>query len=233
MKSLAQINDRLHEFEKQFGMQVVGAQQGSVTWMQIKLGVISASNASKAVAKLDSETRATYMAELVAQIATGIFPEVNAPAMEWGHFNEDAARSSYEFSRDVTITQLPFVFKDGSYREGCSPDGIVDDFKGVEIKCPFNSVQYIKFLCEEKIKSEWQWQYQYIMRVMEADSWDFCQYDPRMKKQPLKILTVKRDEEYQKKFDDLIPGFISDMDAMLKKIGIEFGTQWSRLAEKD
>jgi uncharacterized protein YunC (DUF1805 family) len=50
-----------------------------------------------------------------------------------------------------------------------------------------------------------------------------------MKKKPMHIVTVKRDEEKQKTFDDLIPAFIEDMDSMLAKVGIKFGEQWERV----
>jgi exodeoxyribonuclease (lambda-induced) len=229
MKNLTDVQKNLEAFEKKFGLPILGAQQGSAAWFSAKLGVISASNAAKAVAKKDSETRLTYMSELVAQVCTGLIEELNNRYVEWGNSHEDAARSHYEFSTGLTMVQLPFVFKDDNFREGCSPDGIVSDSKGAEIKCPFNSVHFVKFFTEDSIKPEYQWQYQYTMRIMECDEWDFVQYDPRMKKNPLKILTVKRDVEKQKTFDDLIPQFILDMDKMLEKIGIPFGEQWKRL----
>lgn len=230
MKTPSEIKALVSKFEERFGLRIAEAPQGSAAWFQSKLGVISASNASKVVAKADSDTRNTYLCELVAQVATGLMEEINSKYIDWGNQHEDAARSSYEFATGNLITQVPFVFKDDSFREGCSPDGIVTDTKGVEIKCPFNSVHYVKFLLGDEIKSEYQWQCQYTLRVMGADEWDFVQYDPRMKKNPLKILTVKRDAEKQAKFDELVPKFIKDMDKMLAEVGIEFGEQWRRLA---
>lgn len=226
MKTLSEIQATLETFEKKFGISVADAQQGSDAWFKVKLGVISASNASKVVAKRDSDTRLTYMSELVAQVCTGLMEEMNNKYVEWGTTHEDAARSHYEFMTGLTMNQVPFVFKDDSFREGCSPDGLVSALKGAEIKCPFNTVHYIKFIAEEKIKPEYQWQCQYTLRVMGADAWDFCQYDPRMRKNPLKVLTVERDEEKQRAFDDLVPAFLMDMDKMLSKIGINFGDQW-------
>lgn len=226
MKTLAEINQTLKAFEQVFGLPVQNSTQGSETWLKLKLGVISASNASKVVAKRDSDTRFTYMSELVAQVCTGISEEVNGKALDWGNQQEDAARSCYEFSTGLTMTQLPFVFRDALFREGCSPDGIVTSKKGVEIKCPFNTAHFIKFFADDYIKPEYVWQYQYTLRVLGADEWDFVQYDPRMKKNPMKILTVQRDDAKQKVFDDMVPMFIEDMNNMLQKIGISFGDQW-------
>lgn len=231
MKSLIEIDANLEQFEKKFGFKVRGAAQQSEIWFQMKLGVLSASNAYKIVAKRDSETRNTYMCELIAQVCTGIIDEISAEALDWGKQHEDAARSYYEFSNNVTMTQLPFVFKDDGYRVGGSPDGMVSDVRGAEIKCPWNTANYIKFLVSDEIKSEWKWQNQFNMWVTGAEEWDFCQFDPRMKKKPMKTLTAIKDVEKHKVFEDLVPVFISDMDEMLAKIGVSFGSQWERIAK--
>lgn len=232
MKTLAEIEKSLTDFEKRFGFSVQGAPQGSLPWMQMKLGVLSSSNASRIVAKADSDTRHTYMCELVAEIATGIMEEINSKYIEWGNQHEDSARAHYEFLTGNKVDRLSFVYKDDTYREGCSPDGIVGPTCGVEIKCPFNSVHYIKFLVDGSMRPEYRWQYQYVMRVMDCENWDFVQFDPRMKSKPMKIIKVIRDEEMQKKLDDHVPKFIEDMDAMLAQIGFKFGDQWTRLREK-
>lgn len=227
MKSIESIRSTLAAFEKKFGLPAADGSQGGEIWLKTKLGVLSSSNSSKIIAKIDSETRATYMADLVAQVCTGISEEINSRHMDWGKINEDAARSSYEFETGHTVTQIPFVFKDENFREGCSPDGFVTDKKGAEIKCPYNSENYIKFLVNDTIKADYEKQCQFTLRIVEADEWDFVQFDPRMRKSPMKIVTVERDLKMQKTFDDAVPQFISDMDKMLEKIGIKFGEQWS------
>lgn len=233
MKSIDSITANLKAFEKKFGFKVAGHQQLSETWFQCHLGVISASNASKAVAKKDSETRFSYMAELVGEVCTGQWEEVNSKHMDWGRQHEDVARSYYEFTTNAKMVTLPLVFKDDSYRVGCSPDGIVSEKRGAEIKCPWNSGNYIKFLVAEKIKPEWQWQQQFTLWVMDAEEWDFVQYDPRMEVKSMKICTTKKDPEKWKAFDDLIPEFIKDMDKMLLDIGVPFGEQWHRIGRKE
>lgn len=225
MKTLAEIDAILEKFEKQFGLEIRKAQQGSEIWMRTKLGVISASCASEVVAKKTTATRHTYMCFLVAQVCTGVFEEVNARAMDWGKQHEAAARSAYTFASGEKGTQISFVFKDESFRTGCSPDDLLKT-KGAEIKCPFNSENYIKFAAEDKIKPEWEWQNNFSMWVCDADEWDMVQYDPRMKKHPQHIVTVSRDVEKIKALDDLVPAFIHDMDQMLAKFGVRFGDQW-------
>lgn len=233
MKQPKQINEILSKFENQYGLPALHALQGSDTWFQMKLGVMSASNADKIVAKTDSETRRSYMAELVAQVCTGIFEEINAKQMDWGKTYEDAARSCYEFTTGETVEQATFVFKDDTFREGCSPDFLIYAAnKGGEIKCPFKTENYIKFITEETVKPVWKWQNQFSMRTLEADLWDFGQYDPRMKAKMIHFITVERDLKMQATLEDAVPQFRADMDKMLAKIGVEFGSQWANLDQR-
>lgn len=229
MKTLAEINALLSSFQSKYGIDLRNAPQGSAEWLVGKLGVPSASNASKLLAKPGSDTRSTYMAELVAQVATGVVEELNAKALDWGKQHEDAARSSYEFATGEIVEEVPFVFKDDTFRVGCSPDGILSVPKGLELKCPYNSVHYVKFVVEEKIKPEWQAQNQFTMWVTGAEEWDFGQFDPRMKVKSLHYVTIERDEKVQKTLDDAVPQFLHEMDQMLAKLGIKFGDQWLRV----
>ena len=64
------------------------------------------------------------------------------------------------------------------------------------------------------------------MWVTGFEQWDFCSFDPRFKKQLLKIHTLERDLEMMKRFDDEVPAFILEMDSVLKKVGVKFGQQW-------
>lgn len=232
MKTLADIDKTLHAFEKKFGLTVRGAQQLSESWFHMKLGVPSASNASRGVSKKGTATRNTYLCQLVAQVCTGVIEEMNFKQMEWGRQHEDAARSSYEFANSVKISPLSFVFKDDTFRVGCSPDGIISPTKGCEIKCPWDSTNYVKFLLGDEVKSEWEWQNQFTLWVMGADEWDMTQFDPRMKTRPLHTVTVKRDADKQKKLDDDIPELLLDMDKMLSQLGVKFGDHWLGLAKK-
>lgn len=232
MKKVEMANQLLKEFEKNFGLKAFEVEQGSDEWLDLKLGVISASNVSKAVAKKGSATRETYLAQLVAQVCTGEMPYTSSPHMEWGKNLESTARSFYNFNSGSKMTELPFVFKDNSFRVGASPDGIVTDKKGVEIKCPSNSENHIKTLMSDYIKPEYHWQIQYSMWVMDLESYDFCSYDPRMRVNPMHIISVQKDEKKFKQLDETIPGFLEDMDKALEKIGVKFGDQWKWKAEK-
>lgn len=222
----------LKEFQIKYNINILNTKQGSEDWMTAKLGVVSASNSNKFVAKKGTAVRETYLAELVAQVCTGIFDDIKAPALAWGNQYEDAARSYYEFSTNNKIQEISFIYKDNSFRFGCSPDAIVDNNKGVEIKCPFSSKNYIQFLTLDKIKPEYVWQYQFTLWVTGVDTWDFVQYDPRMKKNPMHIVTVGRDEKKIKILEEASHIFIEDMDLLLLKAGFVYGEQWTNIKEE-
>lgn len=234
MKNLTNLEQQVKSFQDKFGVDIIKAEQGSLAWLQTRLGVITASEVHKAVAKLGTETRNTYMCQLVSEVATGFVEEINSKYLDWGKMHEAAARASYEFQNDCEIEAVNFIFKDDTFREGASLDGFIKGTnKIIEIKCPYNPTNYIKFVVEDKIKAEYMWQYQFQMRVTGADVADFAQFDPRMNVTPFKAITVERDSEFQKKFDEMIPQFISDMDTMLEMVGISFGDQWKRLSVQD
>jgi len=91
VKTPKQINDSLIKFQDIYKIPVLDSLQGSEAWFNLKLGVISASNASKVVAKRDSDTRLTYMSELVAQVCTGDQEEINSKYLSRGNAMESAA----------------------------------------------------------------------------------------------------------------------------------------------
>jgi predicted phage-related endonuclease len=200
--------------------------QGTDAWLRAKLGVISASNISKVLAKKGTDTRSGYLAELIGQICTGQMDELNAKALDFGKVNESAARASYEFESGNKVEQVGFIYGPGQ-RTGCSPDGMITKKnKGVEIKVPYTSKVFIEFLTMGKIKKEYQMQCQFSLWVTGFDTWDFVNFNPRMKKNMLHFVTIERDEKTMELFNEAIPEFVSEMDALLAVAGFKFGDQW-------
>ena len=223
--------ERLTNLQSVFGFDASQVQQGSADWLMLKLGVLSASNADKVVAKRDSATRATYMASLISQVCSCVIPEeMNFKAMEHGKLYEPAARDALSVALGfVNIQEIAFMFSDESLRVGVSPDGLFDNTI-VEIKCPFNGENFIKFAAFETNKKDWAWQAQFQLFAGKADEHIFCQYDPRMVLcNNLHYVKTERDEAMQKTLADAIPQFIVDMDQALNKLGVTFGDHWQHI----
>lgn len=222
---------RLANLQDVFGFDASQVQQGSADWLMLKLGVLSASNADKVVAKRDSATRATYMASLISQVCSCVIPEeMNFKAMEHGKLYEPAARDALSVALGfVNIQEIAFMFSDESLRVGVSPDGLLDNTI-IEIKCPFNGENFIKFAAFETNKKDWAWQAQFQLFAGKADEHIFCQYDPRMVLcNNLHYVKTERDDAMQKTLADAIPQFIADMDQALNKLGVTFGDHWKHI----
>lgn len=210
--------------------EIITVEQGSDSWLKMRLGVITASCAHDLMPnKTNGKRKAawdSYMNQLIAQVCTGTPEELNAKALEWGRANEAAAIGDYEFAKGVKALKGGFIYGMDK-RVGCSPDILVDgQRRGAENKCPFNSENHIAFLLEDKIKDEYVTQMQFSMWVSGFDVWDFISYDPRMKKNMIRIVTLERDPKFMALFDELVPQFIKEMDANLAKLKVSFGDQW-------
>lgn len=201
-------------------------EQGSIEWLKMKLGVISASNIHKAIAKKGTDTRDGYISELVGQIATREMPQIDGQALRWGTENEPAARSAYEISTGFDVEEVSFIYGPEK-RTGISPDGLTNKRqRGLEIKCPYTTKVHIDFLLMEKVKIEYKYQIQFSLYVTGLEVWDFCSYDKRMLRNQLKIIQVERDQALMDRFANDVGEFILDMDKSLGRLELSFGDQW-------
>lgn len=200
--------------------------QGSSEWLKMKLGVISASNVHKAIAKKGTDTREGYISELVGQIATREMPQIDGQALRWGTENEASARSAYELATNFDVEEVAFIYGPDK-RTGVSPDGLSNKrTRGLEIKNPWTTKVHIDFLLMDKIKLEYQYQVQFSLFVSGLEIWDFCSYDKRMLSNQLKIMPIERDVKMMERFTNDIGEFILDMDKALDKLGLVYGSQW-------
>lgn len=219
------------------GVNVYDVEQGSDDWLSSRLGVITASRAHDIIKQgrakgSYSESRKTYMMELVAQVATGLLPEQSQfKQAAWGHDNEPLAREAYEAREFACVNTCGLIYRDESMRCGISPDGIMED-RGLEIKNPFTTWVHLDTLLNRVIKPEYITQCQYSMWVTGLERWDFCSFDWRMRGAPenrLVVIPQYRDDELMAKFDEEMPKFIAEMDEILVKIGFAFGDQWRKI----
>ncbi len=174
------------------------------------------------------DMRQGYMAELVAQIATGLIPEqMSFKQCEWGHEHEDQARAFFELEHGFDVTVPAFIYRDKDKRFGISPDGLIVGKKiGLELKCPFTSKVFVEFATCDKIKKKYIEQCQYSMWVTGYEAWYFANYDPRIKTKKLHWVLIERDQKFMDKYDEAEKNFVHDMDSMLGKLDLKFGQQW-------
>jgi hypothetical protein len=193
-------------------MQVIECQQGTPEWFAARLGIPTASKFSAVLAKGEGKTRASYMRELASEIITGEVGEsFQSMAMERGKQMEAEARDLYAFVHDAPLTQVGFI-RNGD--RGCSPDSLVGDKGGVEIKTQRADL-LIETLLRGTFPPEHKAQCQGFLWVAEREWVDLVVYWPRM---PLFVSRAYRDEEYIRALSDAVDAFNADLAAMVKKV---------------
>lgn len=209
--------DKMHSFYLKSGVKYMGTSKAKVQ-----------DDIRASLPPVYGDMRQGYMAELVAQIATGLIPEqMSFKQCEWGHEYEDQARAFFELEHGVDVDVPAFIYRDKEKRFGISPDGLITGKKiGLELKCPFTSKVFVEFATCDKIKKEYIEQCQYSMWVTGYEAWYFANYDPRIKTKKLHWVLIERDQAFMDKYDEAEKNFIHDMDSMLGKLDLKFGQQW-------
>jgi hypothetical protein len=217
------------------GFDGANADQGSPEWLLMRRGVITASRAKDLISKDRSgkgpgTARQSYMLELAGEILADVEDRGQFKQTQWGHEYEDEARATFELHTGFQVHAIPFIYGDASMRYGCSPDGIVDEKSGAEIKCPFTNSVYMEFLGSEEPKPEYVEQVQFSMFVTGAEFWHFCNYNPRAHERPFHAIVIERDESRMKTFADAVGQMVYDLDKYLRdacKLRTQFGDQWA------
>jgi hypothetical protein len=173
---------------------IISCEQGSPEWFAARLGLPTASEFSTVMAKGKdggkSLTRKTYMLKLAGEILTGEPMEsYSNQHMERGKEQEAEAREAYELMRDVDCQQVGFIINGD---KGCSPDSLIGDDGGLEIKTALPHIQ-VERLLKGDLPAEHRAQVQGVMWVAERKWLDFVSYCPRL---PLLIVRVPRDDGY-------------------------------------
>lgn len=175
-------------------MRIISTEQGTPEWFAARLGVPSASMFSKLVTTKGTwSTQAdSYINQLVAEQLTGEREEIyQSHHMIRGVELEPEARDLYCLMNDVEVQEVGFCLHD-TLNAGCSPDGLVGEDGGLEIKCPAPAT-HVEYLRGGVLPSRYKQQVMGCLWVTQREWWDFVSYHPTMK--PL-IVRVERDEEY-------------------------------------
>ena len=158
-------------------------EQRSEEWFAIRKGKMTASNAAAIAA--NGKGLETYIHQVVVGKITGNdqSPFVGNRHTERGNELEPEARLSYEVARDVMVEQVGFIEQDEYV--GCSPDGLVGEDGGLEIKSP-DDIKYFKLLTgTEKIDEAYVWQAQMCLLITGRKWWDLLYYNPNFDKSML------------------------------------------------
>jgi len=170
--------------------------QGTPEWLEVRRGVITASTFGQIITPKTGKVSASaerVARKVVAEMLTGTVDQSPiTKAMEWGIIHEPSARDWYELIHDCTVEQVGFCFLDERLLVGCSPDGLVGDDGGIEIKC-VNAADHLGFLLDGEVPAEHLPQIQGCMWITGRQWWDYVSYHPDL---PAKTERVYRSETY-------------------------------------
>lgn len=197
--------------------------QRTEEWLKARAGKITASRFKDVLNKLKNgqpgQKRKDYLLEIVTERLTGEPTSgfTNA-AMQWGIDHEDEAKAAYEMYSNNWVDEKGFVLHKDYDFIGCSPDGLVNRDGGIEIKCPYNSVNHVKTL-QSGMPEEHMAQLQGCMWITNKAFWDFVSYDPRMPEgMQFYRQRIERDQAYIKELKKELLSFNAEVELEVKSL---------------
>lgn len=180
-------------------MKVHTMQQGTAEWLLARRGIPTASCFDRIVTPKTlkpSTASQKYLCELLAERFLAPDPmELQAAAAGFvarGSALEDEARRYYAMLRDVDVAQVGFVTDDAGHI-GASPDGLIGEDGGLEIKAPSAVVHIANLLDPDNgIAADYRLQVQGNLWITGRDWWDLLSYHPTL---PEVCVRVRPDEE--------------------------------------
>jgi putative phage-type endonuclease len=202
---------------------ITDIEQGSEEWLSLRLGWITASRFKDVMSNgrsgAPSKTRLSYMYQLAAEALTGDRVEsFSSEYMEWGTKTEPQACAMYEFDSGVSVDHPAFIKWNAVNKIGISPDGLVNDDGGIEIKCPKTTTQIETFL-SGKMPSCHKPQVQGSLWVTGREWWDFVSFDPRIDGDASYMCVRQyRDEKYISELEEKCLSFEAELIEMINKL---------------
>lgn len=193
-------------------MKIHHAQQNSLEWLQARSGVVTASEFDQFLTTSfelrTGEMPRSYIARKIAERwIGGSLPGYQSVDMDIGEILEKEAIPFYE-GLYGPVTRVGLVTTDDG-RVGCSPDGLLGEEAGIEIKCP-RVETHVKYVLRGKVPNEYIAQVHASMYVTGRPYWMFMSFCRRL---PLLLVKVPRDEKIISAIDDAVATILDGIDA--------------------
>lgn len=206
-------------------MKKLKVEQHSLDWLNARCGLVTASEAIELVSPTfeirKGQMPETLLNRKLAELRLGPLPDYMTINMEYGNILEDNAIPAYEWDYGERVERVGLITTDDG-RCGCSPDGLLGDDGGIEIKCP-KAETHVGYLRAGEPPKDYLPQIHFSMFVTGRAWWKFYSYHRRM---PAVLHTVRRDEKIQKIMADALGLFFQKYDAALKTLAEKSGDLW-------
>lgn len=192
--------------------------QRSVEWMQARAGIPTASEFDALLTPefkiRTGQMPLTYLAKKVAEAwQGGPLAGFNTFDMDQGNILEEEAVPWYELEFGEVIDRPAFITTDDG-RIGCSPDGLLGQDGGIEIKCP-EVHTHVGYLLAGELPPQYAAQVHGSMFVTGRKWWKFLSYRRHF---PALLLTVERDEEAQEMIAEALEQFLGRFDRAMERL---------------
>lgn len=205
-------------------MPIVRCEQNTSEWLHWRCGRITASRMGDVVSKRKRGTgelaiREKYRMDLVCERLTGKVAEhVVTPAMDHGHESEPRARAAYEIGTGAMIEQVGFIIHENMYFSGASPDSLVEEDGGLEVKAP-NTSTHVEWMIEGIVPEKHRPQMYWNMACSGREWWDFLSFDDRLPEGIRAfVCRLDRDEKIIAEMEYAAMEFNAEIEAICEKL---------------
>lgn len=199
-------------------MKIHDVKQGSGEWTALRLGRVTASEIDALVSPTGKvrvgDGPAKYLYRKVAEKFMGWSADsINTFDMTQGIVLENEARGWAMLEKNLDIRQVGFCESDDG-RAGFSPDGLIGDTAGIEIKCPAPAT-HIGYLEQGCIPSDYILQVQFSLYISRRARWYFLSYNRYM---PPLFVEVLPDEAIHTAIETALINFALRFDAIYERL---------------
>lgn len=186
-------------------------------WFSARAGIVTGSRVAEIMA--NGNGRKNYMTELLAYRLTGQRAQgFTSQAMERGIELEDLAKKEYEARNFEFIDDVGLMYHEKIGLFGGSPDGLVGEEGGIEIKCP-NTATHIDTVLNGTIKKNYTLQMQSYMAITGRKWFDFVSFDDRLGDDLCFYQKrVFRDDKLIAEIEKAVIAFLSELEALENKL---------------
>jgi len=191
-------------------------QQKTWSWFQARAGKVTGSEMGNlitdkgAIRSWASAMPNSYLHRKLAERWRGFALEsfTGGRQTDQGNLREPQARRYFAALLESDITEVGGIESDDE-RLWCSPDGIIGESVGLEIKCP-NADTHVGWLLDGGVPEEHVLQVQFALFVSGWQEWQFLSYVHDM---PHLAVAVKPDAGLFDKFTEALDDFIERFEA--------------------
>jgi hypothetical protein len=200
-------------------MKIIDAKQNSEAWLRARLGKVTASEADALISP-EGKVRTgagphSYLCHKVAEKVLGYSVDTfqGSRATDQGNIIETMGLPWYSFAFDTPLTRVGFCETDDG-RAGCSPDSLIGEDGGLELKSP-QPPAHVEYLLAGVVPKDYRIQVQFSLWVTRRKWWKFVSYSSQFESL---VVHVEPDPLLQEAISESLAKFAPLFDAAVARV---------------